>query len=65
MSWFLVFSAEIAFLMWCFLKIDSYIFAIKPFGFSVLAANENESAESFDTNVMLQLLIFKGTTFLI
>ena len=28
-------------------------FAIKPFGFSVLAATENESAESFDTNVTL------------
>ena len=29
-------------------------FAIKPFGFSVLAAtDQNESAESFDTNVTL------------
>ena len=28
-------------------------FAIKPFGFSVSAATENESAESFDTNVTL------------
>ena len=26
---------------------------IKPFGFSVLAATENESAESVDTNVTL------------
>ena len=41
------------FLVWCSLKIDSYFFAIKPFGFSVLAATENESAESFDTNVTL------------
>ena len=34
------------FLVWCSLKIDSYFFAIKPFGFSVLAAtdHENESA---------------------
>ena len=53
------------FLVWCSLNIDSYFFAIKPFGFSVLVATENESAESFDTNVALQLLIFKGTTFLL
>ena len=33
---------------------DCLVFvAIKPFGFSVLAATENESAESFDTNVTL------------
>ena len=31
------------FLAWCSLKIDSYFFAMKPFGFSVLAATENES----------------------
>ena len=37
----------------CSLKIASYFFAIQPFGFSVLAATENESAESFDTNVTL------------
>ena len=43
------------FLVWCCssLKIDSYFVAIKPFGFSVLAATENESAESFDINVTL------------
>ena len=43
------------FLMRCSLKIASYFFAIncKPFGFSVLAATENESAETFDTNVTL------------
>ena len=37
----------------CSLKIEFYCFAIKPFGFSVLAATEKESAESFDTNVTL------------
>ena len=41
------------FLVWFFLKIDSYFFPIKPFELSILAANENESAESFDTNVTL------------
>ena len=41
------------FLVRCSLKIASYYFAIKPFGFIVLAATENESAESFDTNVTL------------
>ena len=41
------------FLAWCSLKIDSYFFAIKPFGFSVLAATKKESADSFDTNVTL------------
>ena len=44
----------------CSLKIESYCFATEPFGFSVLAATEKESAESFDTNVTLQLFIFKG-----
>ena len=51
------------FLVWFSLEIDSYFFAIKPFGFSVLAATENESAESFDTNVRLELLVLKGITF--
>ena len=37
------------FLVWGSLEIDSYFFAIKPFGFSVVVATENESAESFDT----------------
>ena len=41
------------FLVWCSLKIDCYFLAFKPIGFSVLAATENESAESFDTNVTL------------
>ena len=50
------------FLVWFFLKIDSYFFAVKPFEFSVLVATENESAKSFDTNVALKLLIFKGST---
>ena len=40
-------------LVWCFLKTDYLIFAIKPFVFSVLAATENESVESFDTNAKL------------
>ena len=51
------------FLVWCSLKIDSDFFAIKPgikpFGFSVLAATENESAQSFDTNVTLVFEKFK------
>ena len=41
------------FLVWCSLKVDSYFVPIKPFGFSGLEATENESAESFDTNVTL------------
>ena len=48
------------FLVWCSLKIDSYLIAIKPFGFSVLAATEIESAEPFDINVTLQLLVLRG-----
>ena len=32
------------------LTLIFFFFATKPFGFSVLAATENESAESFDTN---------------
>ena len=47
------------FLVRCSLKIASYFFAIKPFGFSVLAATEHESAESFDTNVTLVFEKFK------
>ena len=35
------------------LNINSYFFAIKPFGFIVLGATESESAEPFGTNVTL------------
>ena len=49
------------FLVRCSLKIASYFFAIKPFGFSVLAATENESAESFDTsNCNYNCLFLRG-----
>ena len=42
------------FLVWCSLKIDSCFFAVKRFGFSVLAATGNESAESFDTRASIK-----------
>ena len=53
------------FLLWCSLlsRLTLIFFAIRPFGFSVLTKTENQSPESFNTNVTLYLLIFKGTLF--
>ena len=49
------------FLVWCSLKIDSYFYAIKPFGFSVLATTENEHSKSRIIKSSKKLLVLMSS----